>query len=190
MKRTFKKMILRVAVPLLLAALSLNTSAQSIKGRVIDENDEPLAYANVMLQKADSTYISGAMTDTLGVFILESAPQAAMVHISFIGYEPYITEVHGSDMGTIRMIPDSEMLSKAVVKGYLPKTVIKGDAFVTPIENSVLADAGSANDGLEKLPGVISKAGEYEVIGKGTPIIYINGRLIRDNSELEQLSSK
>ena len=190
MRRTFKKMILCAAAPLVLAALQTNASAQSIKGRVIDENDEPLAYANVMLQEADSTYISGAMTDTLGVFVLETAPQAAMIHISFIGYEPYITEVHGSDMGTIRMVPDSEMLSKAVVKGYLPKTVIKGDAFVTPVENSVLAEAGSANDVLEKIPGVISKDGEYEVIGKGSPIIYINGRLIRDNSELEQLSSK
>ena len=190
MKRTFKKMILCAVSPLFLTALQINASAQLIKGRVIDENDEPLAYANVMLQKADSTYISGAMTDTLGVFVLESAPQAAMVHISFIGYDPYITAVHGTDMGTIRMIPDLEMLSKAVVKGYLPKTVIKGDAFVTPIENSVLAEAGSANDVLEKLPGVISKDGGYEVIGKGAPIIYINGRLIRDNSELEQLSSK
>ena len=117
MKRTFKKMILCAVSPLLLTALQINVSAQSIKGRVIDENDEPLAYANVMLQKADSTYLGGAMTDTLGVFVLETAPQAAMVNISFIGYEPYITEVHGSDMGTIRMVPDSEMLSKAVVKG-------------------------------------------------------------------------
>lgn len=183
-------MILCAVSPLFLTALQINASAQSIKGRVIDENDEPLAYANVMLQKADSTYISGAMTDTLGVFVLESAQQAAMVHISFIGYDPYITAVHGTDMGTIRMIPDSEMLSKAVVKGYLPKTVIKGDAFVTPVKNSILAEAGSANDVLEKLPGVISKDGGYEVIGKGAPIIYINGRLIRDNSELEQLSSK
>ena len=78
-------MILCAVSPLFLTALQINASAQSIKGRVIDENDEPLAYANVMLQKADSTYISGAMTDTLGVFVLESAPQAAMVHISFIG---------------------------------------------------------------------------------------------------------
>ena len=185
-----KHLLIFSAVAPLLTALSLSASAQSLKGRVIDENDEPLAYANVMLRKADSTYISGAMTDTLGVFVLEAVPQAAMVHISFIGYEPYMTAVHGTDMGTIRMIPDSEMLSKAVVKGYLPKTVIKGDAFVTPVENSVLAEAGSANDVLKKLPGIISKDGEYEVIGKGSPIIYINGRLIRDNSELEQLSSK
>ena len=51
MKRTFKKMILGAAAPLLWVALQMNASAQSIKGKVIDENDEPLAYANVMLQK-------------------------------------------------------------------------------------------------------------------------------------------
>ena len=180
----------RAAIPLLLAVLPLNASAQSLKGKVVDENNEPLAYANVMLQKADSTYLSGTMTDTLGMFILTPDPAASMLHVSFIGYETYLAPVKGMDFGTIRMIPDAEMLGKAVVKGYLPKTVIKGDAFVTPVENSVLAEAGSANDVLKKLPGVVSKDGGYEVIGKGTPIIYINGRLLRDNSELEQLSSR
>ena len=182
--------ILRAVTPLLLAALSFNASAQSMKGKVVDENNEPLAFANVMLQKADSSYITGTMTDTLGVFVLEPEAEASMIHISFIGYEAYVAPVKGSDIGTVRMVPDTEMLSKAVVKGYLPKTVIKGDAFVTPVENSVLAEAGSANDVLKKLPGIISKNGEFEVIGKGAPIIYINGRLVRDNNELEQLNSK
>ena len=180
----------RAAIPLLLAVLPLNASAQSLKGKVVDENNEPLAYANVMLQKADSTYLSGTMTDTLGMFILTPDPAASMLHVSFIGYETYLAPVKGTDFGTIKMSPDTEMLGKAIVKGYLPKTVIKGDAFVTPVENSVLAEAGSAGDVLKKLPGVVTKDGGYEVIGKGTPIIYINGRLLRDNSELEQLSSR
>ena len=180
----------RAAIPLLLAVLPLNASAQSLKGKVVDENNEPLAYANVMLQKADSTYLSGTMTDTLGMFILTPDPAASMLHVSFIGYETYLAPVKGTDFGTIKMSPDTEMLGKAIVKGYLPKTVIKGDAFVTPVENSVLAEAGSAGDVLKKLPGVVTKDGGYEVIGKGTPIIYINGRLLRDNSELEHLSSR
>ena len=183
-------LILLAVSPLFLTALSMEVSAQTLRGKVIDENDVPLAYANVMLQKADSTYISGAMADTLGIFVLEASPLASQVQISFIGYEPYTLSINGTDLGTIRMIPDSEMLNKAVVKGYLPKTVIKGDAFVTPVEHSVLAEAGSASDVLKKLPGVVTKDGGYEVIGKGTPIIYINGRLIRDDSELEQLSSR
>jgi len=187
---TRNKLIISAFIPLLLTALSFNLPAQSIKGKVTDENNEPLAYANVMLQKADSSYLSGTMTDTLGVFSLNSDPKAAMIMISFIGYEPYVVDIKDTDLGTIRMTPDSEMLGKAVVKGYLPKTVIQGDAFVTPVENSVLSEAGSANDVLKKLPGVISKDGGYEVFGKGAPAIYINGRLVRNDSELEQLNSK
>lgn len=183
-------LIIRAVTPLLLAALSFNAHGQNLRGKVVDENDEPLAYANVMLQKADSAYLSGAMTDTLGMFTMPAHPDGKMLHVSFIGYESYHAPINGTDFGTIRMIPDTEMLGKAVVKGYLPKTVIKGDAFVTPVENSILAEAGSADDVLKKLPGVVSKDGGYEVIGKGTPIIYINGRLLRDSSELEQLSSK
>ena len=182
--------LISAVTPLLLAALSFTAHGQNLQGKVVDENDEPLAYANVMLQKADSTYLSGTMTDTLGMFILTPDPAASMLHVSFIGYETYLAPVKGTDFGTIKMSPDTEMLGKAVVKGYLPKTVIKGDAFVPPVENSILAEAGSAGDVLKKLPGVVTKDGGYEVIGKGTPIIYINGRLLRDNSELEQLSSR
>ena len=38
-------------------ASALTTKAQNITGTVVDEADIPLAYANVILQKADSTYI-------------------------------------------------------------------------------------------------------------------------------------
>ena len=156
--------LISAVTALLLAALSFNAHGQNLQGKVVDENDEPLAYANVMLQKADSAYLSGAMTDTLGMFTMPAHPDGKMLHVSFIGYESYHAPINGTDFGTIRMIPDTELLGKAVVKGYLPKTVIKGDAFVTPVENSVLAEAGPANEGVEKLPGVISKDGEYEII--------------------------
>lgn len=58
------------------------------------------------------------------------------------------------------------------------------------IRDSVLSQAGSANDVLRRLPGVISKNGDFEVFGKGTPLIYINGRMVNDNTELEQLNSE
>ena len=50
--------------------------AQTLTGKVVDENNEPLAYANVILQKADSTYIDGTVTDTCGVFTLNTNPDA------------------------------------------------------------------------------------------------------------------
>lgn len=43
---------------------------------------------------------------------------------------------------------------------------------------------------LNHIPGVQGKDGAYSVFGKGTPSIYLNGRLVRDLSELERLGSE
>ena len=181
MKRLFTAILILVALP-------VSMIAQNITGRVVDENESPLAYANVIVQRADSTYIDGTITDTTGRFSIAAHSDAIMVQVSFIGYETAYRTL--DNLSQILLQPDTEVLGKAVVKGTLPKTEIKGDAFVTKIENSVLAEAGSANDVLTKLPGVAIKDETYEVFGKGTPLIYINGRQVRDNSELEQLNSK
>ena len=171
----------------LYAASALSICAQNITGRVIDETDAPLAYANIILQRADSTYIEGAVADTAGIFVLAAHPEAARVQVTFIGYE---TEYRAlNDLDQIRLTPDTEVLGKAVVRATLPKTEVKRDALVTKIENSVLAQSGSATDVLEKLPGVTLKDEAFEVFGKGTPLIFVNGRQIRDNAELEQLNS-
>ena len=181
-------MIRKIRICILcIIASSINLLAQNITGRVIDETDVPLAYANVILQSADSTYLDGTVTDTTGTFVLTSRPAAVRVQISFIGYRTEYRSLE--DLNQINMVPDTEVLGKAVVKSVLPKTEIKGDALLTNIENTVLAQSGSANDVLAKLPGVMVKEDNYEVFGKGTPLIFINGRQVRDNSELEQLNS-
>ena len=187
--KTRPRLLIAGVLTVLLSTFFLNASAQSFTGKVVDENDEPLAYANVVLHNEDSTYIAGTVTDTCGVFTLHSDPDASILQVSFISYRTQYLAIKDNDFGIIKMEPDAEILGKAVVRAILPKTKIVGDAFVTNIENSVLAEAGSANDVLKMLPGVIQKNDGIEVFGKGAPVIYINGRLVRDNSELELLNS-
>ena len=169
------------------AVFMLNIDAQTITGWVTDENNAPLAFANVILQKADNSYIDGTVTDTTGRFSIAGHQDAAMVQISFLGYKTVCRTL--DDIETVKLMPDTEVIGKSVVKATLPKTEIKGDAFVTKVENSVLSEVGSASDVLIKLPGVTYKDEAYEVFGKGTPLIFINGRQVRDNAELEQLNS-
>ena len=80
-------------------------------------------------------------------------------------------------------------LQEIVVKGQLPNTRLKGNAMVTKVTGSVLEKAGTAADVLRKVPGMIKKGEELEVIGRGTPIYYINGRRVRDTDELKRLMS-
>ena len=41
----------------------------------------------------------------------------------------------------------------------------------------------------DKIPNVSVKNGAVKVFGRGTPVVYINGRKVRDNAELDQLAS-
>lgn len=132
------KTVLKLIVATLFLSICQNALAQTITGRVVDENNEPLAYANVILHKADSTFIAGTVTDTCGLFVISSHPETSILQISFVSYRTQFMTVKGYDFGAIRMEPDTEMLDKVVVKAVLPKTEIVGDAFVTNVEKVYL----------------------------------------------------
>lgn len=53
-----------------------------------------------------------------------------------------------------------------------------------------LGDIGSAIDAIKQMPMIDASAGSIEVTGRGKPVFYINGHLMRSINELELLSSK
>ena len=57
---------------------------------------------------------------------------------------------------------------------------------MTNVAGTVLEKAGTGNDLLSKLPGVSAEEGTVNVFGSGTAEIYINGRKMRNASELDQ----
>ena len=165
-------------------------SAQTVSGKLIDENSQPLPYANVvLLSLPDSVFVSGTISGEDGSFTLEATSENQIVKISSIGYKTVCKAVSPVNLGIVQLVSDAQMLGEVVVKGNLPVTRMKGDAMVTSVENSVLSKVGSANDVLTKIPGITKKQDAFEVFGKGTPLIYINGRKLHDLSELEQLNS-
>ena len=73
----------------------------------------------------------------------------------------------------------------------LPRCRVRsaGEGLATSVRGSVLENAGTANDVLKKVPGLIKGKDGLEVIGKGKPQIYINGRKMNDPSELDRILS-
>ena len=165
------------------------THAQNLTGKVIDEKKEPLAYANVILQTADSAFLAGTTTDWEGKFELVLHEKAKLINFSFVGYTSVVKEIIKHDLGEIQLLPDAQLLGEVVVKGYLPKTQAKGDAMVTTVSGSVLEKAGTVENLLDKIPNVTAQNGAVTVFGRGAPEIYINGRKVRNLQELDQLSS-
>ena len=161
-----------------------------LEGKVIDKNGSEIAFVNILLLDNDSLFIKGTTTDYNGIFKLESSSNAALIKMSYLGYKDLVLPIKGKiNFETIQMEEESILLEELIVKGDRPVTRLKGDALVTTIENTFLSKIGSANDVLGQIPGVIQNDQDLEVLGRGKPLIYINGRQVREKSELEQLSA-
>ncbi len=81
-------------------------------------------------------------------------------------------------------------LQEIIIRGDLPNTHLKGNAIITTVEGTPLSTAGTAGEMLVKVPGMTGSEESPEVLGKGNPLIYINGRLLRDMDELRRLRSE
>ncbi len=165
---------------------------QNITGKVTDKENQAIEFANVALYSLpDSTLITGTITNKDGDFSISpngNGTKKAFLKISFIGYETQIVPAISGQ--TIVLNDDSQFLEGAKIKANLPLIEMKNDALVASVQNSVLSEAGTGNDVLKRLPLITGKDGKYEVFGKGSAKIFINNREMRDESELDNLSSK
>lgn len=165
-------------------------SDRHLTGIIVDENGQALPYANIsILNPTDSTYLTGGLSNESGYFAIPYEQDQVLARISYVGYKTIYKICYNGNIGRIRLHPDSYTLNGIEVKGQRPLVRIKDDAFVTTVENSYLSKMGTVTDVLDHIPGVILNGGNIEVLGRGTPLIYINGRQLRNGSELSQLNS-
>ena len=162
-----------------------------ITGRVIDENSlETLAFANIVLiQTNDSSFIAGTTSDENGLFSIANPSVKSLLRISLLGYKTQIQEINSTELKTIKLSRDSQFLSEVTVTASFPLYKMENGGISVNIPNSRLRNMGTASNVLSQLPFVTKEKDNYTVFGKGTPLIYINNRLIRDVSELEEINS-
>ncbi|WP_302460348.1 SusC/RagA family TonB-linked outer membrane protein [Bacteroides clarus] len=114
-KPTYHTLSKRGYIALLALLVSIVTFAQgvTVKGTVLDENQEPLIGATVQV-KGEST---GAAADLDGNFTLKAKKNATLV-VSYIGYLTQEVRLQGKTQVTIQLTPDSKTLDEVVVVGY------------------------------------------------------------------------
>ena len=164
--------------------------AQDIKGKIVDEKDQPLAFANVvLLNRQDSAFVKGVVSGEDGHFTIDSPCNNGIIKVTSVGYKTVWKDCVGENAGVIKMMADSKILGEVVVKSSMPKTILKNGGMTTTVAGSVLEKAGTMEHLLDRIPNVSAQNGNINVFGRGEPIIYINGRQMRDRSELDRLSS-
>lgn len=84
---------------------------------------------------------------------------------------------------------DTLQLREVIVRATRPLAKLNSEGFVTEVKGTVLEKLGFAKDVMGMLPGVLNNNGSIEVFGKGKPVFYINGHIVRNNIEVEQLKA-
>jgi len=125
-----------------------------ITGKVLDEMDRPVIGATVKIKGGTG---GSTVTDVNGIFHI-TAPENAVLTVSFIGYDPQDVAVGGQSTLSIKLKQSSKNLNEVVVVGY--GTQKKGDltGSIGSVNNTTIARAAtpSAAGALQgAIPGVV-----------------------------------
>lgn len=163
--------------------------AQNVKGKIVDGTGKPLSFANVvLLNRQDSSFVKGTISGDDGGFLIETSCVNGIIKVSSVGYKTTFKDYNSEDV-TVVLAEDRKTLAEVVVKSNLPKTILTNGGMKTTVAGSVLEKAGTMENLLDRIPNLSAQNGSIKVFGRGEPMIYINGKQMRDKSELDRLRS-
>ena len=173
---------------LTLILLHVATFAQ-ISGTVSDQNGEKIPFANVVLLKNDTIFLSGTITDENGKYEFADTQNADLLKVSYIGYVDFSRDISANETVIDVVLESSDVnLDEITISARRQITQIKDGAMITNISGSPLSKLTDIQHVLNFVPGVVLQNETITVLGKGEPLVYINHRKIKDLSEVFMLS--
>lgn len=174
----------------MMCLVAMAAKAQSISGRILDEQSQPMTFTNVvLLNRADSAFIAGSVTGDDGTFTIATDCTDCLLKVSSVGYVTKFVDARQGSVGDVVMQAETHTVGEVVVKGERPQYKMMTGGMTVEIHNSLLKDVGTADDVLSMLPNVEGEDGRFTVFAKGTPEIYINNKKVQNARELKQLKS-
>lgn len=163
-----------------------------LMGKVIDNTGQPVMYANIaLLSLRDSVFINGGVSNEAGQFVIPCGKKDVIARISCIGFRTLHMTLQVGNVGKIIMDNETIQLQGVTVKGQRQLVKQKNGVLITDVSGSSLGKSTDMSELLSKIPGMVQTVGgSLEVLGAGSPIIYINNRKMNSNAELQALQPK
>ncbi len=155
----------------------------SIEGSVQNFSDKSvMPGAIISIQKpTDEQPTNGVMTDGNGEFKFENmVPGAYIVKINYLGFKPLARTVNLDDnsinLGILALQEDINELQEVQVVGQVATAVLKGDTTQFNAAAFKTAADASAQELIQKLPGVTIEDGKVQAQGEDVQQILIDGK--------------
>ncbi|GGB77733.1 TonB-dependent receptor [Dyadobacter sediminis] len=183
-------------------AFSQSTGKLKITGKIMDgQSSAPLGYASIRLfRSADSTFVSGAITDETGGFIVDIAAGSYYALSEFIGYKPQFTSGikltaanSPLDLGSLKVVASARTLDEVTVQAEKSSMELSLDKKIFNVGKDLANAGGTAVDILTNVPSVaVDVEGNVSLRGSGNVRILIDGKpsglvSIKGASGLQQL---
>lgn len=153
-----------------------------VTGKVVDEQNQIVPYANILLLRAiDSTFVQGTSANDEGFFeLVEVAPDLYLLQASYVGRgsEPRALDITTDvSLGALIIPLSDNELDEVVVTAQRPKLQRLPDRLVFSVENTVVSQ-GTSWDILKNTPGVIVNQDQLLIRGQNATV-YLNDRKVQ-----------
>ncbi len=171
---------------LLLFTLSC-LQAQQLSGTVIDlSSGEALIGVNVQLQNSAGEIIAGNSSDLNGHFSLSAAAGEYRLVFTYVGYKNQQRSItlrarQPLDLGRISLRQDPTLLEEITVKDQAIRAEQQGDTTSYNAAAYKTNPEASAQDLLEKMPGVSVQNGQVQAQGEQVRRVLVDGKPFFDN---------
>lgn len=176
---SIENMKLYTTVILLLIGWCIHAQEIEWKGQVVDENDQPIAFANVIAIR-DTQIIKADLTDDSGAFTLIIPSGRYTLKITYLGYDPYerITDLSSSvNEGKIKLKIATNELSEITVTDFRNVTEAGIDKKVIHVSEDLKKMNTNLSEILEMVSLVnMDMEGTPSIPGKQGVIVLVNGR--------------
>lgn len=166
----------------LLLFTSLAMAQSSIKGKVISDKGQAVAFATVVLRNlSDSAFVKAAVCNESGTFTIPSIDSGEYwANVSSVGYEASTSRIQLSPnqpLAPFTLKESADMLEEVEVVSTRPVVEVQPDKTVFNVDNNLGTTGSSGLELLRKAPGVILDNNDNMIVeGKSGVQIYIDGK--------------
>lgn len=165
---------------LLFLGITIGFTQNSIKGKIVDSQNEPLPYVNIILYKVgEKTTPKGTVSDDNGNYSFKNIANGKYnIAVSTLGFKTEKVkefELSISKTFNFTLKEESQTLDEVVVKATRPVIRQTAEKLVVDLEKTEMLSS-SLQDVMRKVPGVLVTNNGITIAGKGGVRILINGK--------------
>jgi len=179
-KAIFKFCSMKFSIFFLVFFFANYSFSQSIKGKIVDKDNNPIEFAEIIVYQNNKSLIS-ELTSNNGNFnvIINKNGNFNFVIRQFgeIFYQKSLFLNNDIDLGVIEL-DNSKKISEVVITAKKKLIEKKSDRLIYNVQSSVFANGISGDELLKNIPRIDPTSDGLKIIGKSNILVMIDDRIL------------